>query len=398
MHAPPPSRAATGIAGHRRLRRVVQCLDVDEIAQKVAAGFPAVPAGRIARGDGPAGSWEDVVRRVAELIRQRMLTGDNPDEHLLPELYEAARAAAADGLAHEEGFRACCAAGRAVWAALLETVPAEDWSYLMPQSDVLWASVDEAVRTAGRAFDDQRELPSSRDNYRARTLFTRLCGPAPVTVEDQDRADRLGFPLKGPYSPFVARLAGGSAASHAYLAARLRGAGALAYSEGQRVCGLTTPGFDWRPLTADGTLILATQPSAGQASNGQAVLADAVNELHDLITLAETSGRRGWIHPEDFLAEILLANSPQLADRILRRVFGRLEDRDPAGMLTSTLTCLAASGFDRAAAASALQVHRNTLLYRMNRIEQLSGLDLDRHAHRELVRLATVWRGSTTPP
>ncbi|MFF7470765.1 helix-turn-helix domain-containing protein [Streptomyces sp. NPDC008092] len=38
---------------------------------------------------------------------------------------------------------------------------------------------------------------------------------------------------------------------------------------------------------------------------------------------------------------------------------------------------------------------RNPLLYRINRIEKLTGLDLDRHAHRELARLAVVWRDTT---
>jgi hypothetical protein len=387
--SPSPSRTAARPDDRRRLRRIVQCLDVDAIARKVALGFPAVPAGRIGRGGGQAGSWEDVICRVAELIRQWMLSGNEPTEYELPELYEAARAAAGDGLAAEDVFRACCATGRALWAALLESVPADDWGHLIPQADVLWASVDIAVKTIGRAFDDQQELPSSRHNYRARTLFTRMCGKSPLTVEDQDRADRLGFTITGPYCPFVVTLAGGSAASHAYLAARLRGAGALAYSEGQRVSGLTAPGFDWRPVAADGTLILAAQPPAGQPA-----LADAVSELHDLVTLAEASGRRGWVHPEDFLAEILLANSPQLADRILQRVFGRLEEQDTTRVLTLTLSCLADNGFDRSAAAAALLVHRNTLLYRINRIEKLSGLDLDRHAHRELVRLATVWKDS----
>ena len=67
-------------------------------------------------------------------------------------------------------------------------------------------------------------------------------------------------------------------------------------------------------------------------------------------------------------------------------------------MLAQTLACLAANGFDRAAAAASLPVHRNTLLYRINRIEKLSGLDLDLHAHRELVRLAAIWKNSGAVP
>ncbi|MER6076762.1 helix-turn-helix domain-containing protein [Streptomyces sp. NPDC001833] len=79
----------------------------------------------------------------------------------------------------------------------------------------------------------------------------------------------------------------------------------------------------------------------------------------------------------------------------MRRVPGRLDAEDPSGTLSQTLTRLVAHGFNRTAAAAALPVHRNTLLYRINRIEKLSGLDLDRHAHRESARLAVV-RAETT--
>ncbi|MET9123381.1 helix-turn-helix domain-containing protein [Streptomyces sp. NPDC004528] len=77
---------------------------------------------------------------------------------------------------------------------------------------------------------------------------------------------------------------------------------------------------------------------------------------------------------------------------IVRRVLGRLDPEDPSGTLSQTLRCLAAYGFHRTAAAAALPAHRNTLLYRINRIEKLT--DLDRHAHRERARAALVWRGA----
>jgi hypothetical protein len=371
----------------RRVRRIVQCLDVDQIARQVAPGFPAAPAGRIARESDQSVSWENIIRQNAELIGHWMVSGNEPGEYALSELYEAARAAAGNGLAAADVFRACCVTARTLWDTLLKSVPSEDWGHLTPQIDVLWAYLDIALKTVKRAFDDQGELPSSSDNYRAGTLFIRICDRSPATIEDHDRADRLGFRLTGRYCPFVLASDAGSAAAHAYLATRLRAAGALAYAEGRRVAGLTGPDFDWRVFVADRSVILATHPPARPDG-----LSEAISELHDLVTLASRSGHRGQIHPEDFLAEVLLANSPRLAERILLRVFSRLEEQDDTGVLSATLTCLAANGFDRAAAAAALPVHRNTLLYRINRIEKLSGLDLDRHAHRELVRLAAIWK------
>jgi len=108
--------------------------------------------------------------------------------------------------------------------------------------------------------------PSASDNSRAGTLFARICGQSPVTIEDFDRAERLSFELAGPYCPFVAAIDGGSAASHANMAARMRAAGALAYADGRRVVGLTRPGFDWPPFLANGALVLAGQASTSQAA------------------------------------------------------------------------------------------------------------------------------------
>jgi DNA-binding PucR family transcriptional regulator len=93
---------------------------------------------------------------------------------------------------------------------------------------------------------------------------------------------------------------------------------------------------------------------------------------------------------DDFLPELLLADSPEVADRILRRVFGPLERAD-ATDLAVTLRCLATSGFDSAATAAALPVHRNTLLYRMSKIEKLTGLSLKDQRDRTLVLLAVTW-------
>jgi DNA-binding PucR family transcriptional regulator len=43
------------------------------------------------------------------------------------------------------------------------------------------------------------------------------------------------------------------------------------------------------------------------------------------------------------------------------------------------------------ATAAALVIHRNTLLYRITRIEKLTGLDLRDHRDQERVGLASMW-------
>lgn len=73
------------------------------------------------------------------------------------------------------------------------------------------------------------------------------------------------------------------------------------------------------------------------------------------------------------LAE-LLRRSPELAGRIRTRVYGPLETREPE--LARTLDVLVEQGFQRAATAAAIPVHRNTLRDRLGRITALTGVDL----------------------
>ncbi|MFD8820238.1 PucR family transcriptional regulator, partial [Streptomyces sp. NPDC059627] len=112
--------------------------------------------------------------------------------------------------------------------------------------------------------------------------------------------------------------------------------------------------------------------------------------LGSLPAIAARSGRRGRVRADDYLPELLLADAPEIADRLVRRVFGPLERADAVD-LAATLRCLAAHGFDSTAAAAALPVHRNTLLYRLGRIEKLTGLSLKDQRDRTLVLLAATW-------
>ena len=387
MYAPPRAAAGPDAVGWPG-RVLLDDLD----AELIARALSDTPVGRISGLGSLDSSREDIIGCSAGLIRDWMVNGRKPAGDALPELYEAARAAARHGLAAADAFRACCGAVRAVWGMLLESCLAGQRDSLMHRVDMMWAFLDVALQTITTAFADQRDLPSSDGNSRARALFARICAQSLPALEDIDRAERMGFPLAGQHSPFVAAIDAGSAAAHANLAARMRAAGALAYAEGHRVAGLTHPGFEWPAFLADAALILAIQPPTSQAE-----LADAVSNLHDLVTLAGRAGRRGRIRPDDFLTEIMLVNSPQLAERIMQRVLGRLNAEDSSRTLSRTLRCLAAHGFDRAATAAALPAHRNTLHYRVSRIEKLTGLDLSRHAHREMARLAVIWMETTSP-
>jgi hypothetical protein len=179
--------------------------------------------------------------------------------------------------------------------------------------------------------------------------------------------------------------AGASVQDHIKLAIRLRDRHVLATTEGTRVTGLTSGDFDWTALLAHGRATVAygrpTEPAR---------LDPVLDDLRMLTRLAANAGRTGLISGRDFFPQLLLARSPEIFRELARRVFDGLEGANNADLVT-TLRSLATNGFDRGTTATALLVHRNTLLYRINRIEKLTGLDLQSHTDRELVYLALLW-------
>lgn len=113
----------------------------------------------------------------------------------------------------------------------------------------------------------------------------------------------------------MARLVDAPVAAHAEFAARLRNAGALAFTEWVQVAGLTPARFEWRTHSADARLLFAEDPPTARAQLGA-----ATESLRALIAIAAGAGRSGRARVDDFLPELLLADSRDIADRVARRV------------------------------------------------------------------------------
>jgi DNA-binding PucR family transcriptional regulator len=86
-------------------------------------------------------------------------------------------------------------------------------------------------------------------------------------------------------------------------------------------------------------------------------------------------GLLGRLSAADYLLETLVGRSTRVEARLKDKVLGPLAD-DDHGELAKTLQTFLRCRFDRTAASEALHVHRNTLAYRLGRIEEITGLDL----------------------
>ena len=368
------------------LRRVLERFNLGVVVRRMETGFGQLPA--YTRFSWPV-DRRAIIRWNADLVLRWMLNGTAPDEYVRSELYELLHTRAIAGQPIGDSILVYRRGSRMFWEALLDLAKDEDRELLIAESGTIWGYLEDyldvIVDVFAQAYTDQEDAPSTAGDRRARALFDRLCAQLPVTIEDQDRAARLGFDLAEPYCPFIAELAGGSVAGHADLASRLRTAGALAFTEGVRVTGLTPPQFSWTAFLTDPRLLFAQDPPTARARLGA-----VTDSLRALVAVAAGSRRRGRVQADDFLPEMLLADAPEVADAIAARVFGPL-DRADATDLAATLRCLAANGFDSTAATAALPVHRNTLLYRLARIEKLTGLSLKEQRNRTLVLLAVTW-------
>ena len=186
----------------------------------------------------------------------------------------------------------------------------------------------------------------------------------------------------------MALLHDGSAAQHLRLAALLREQGALAVSEGTQVVGIAP-----EPVDVDGLGFRERLAICEEEAVDRAGLSDVLRDLRSVAFMALSAGQSGRIDLDGYIPELLLTRSPRLGRRLERRVFEPLlaADRDD---LVRALELLAANGFERSATASALPVHRNTLVQWIARIQDLTGLDVDDPDDRVTIWLAARARAA----
>jgi len=321
---------------------------------------------------------ETVLREQIEVF-VRWLTEEIPPTRA--ELEGPIRRAASVGEPMEDGLRRYREAAQAGWDALVAAADERERAALLRGVDVLFAYVNAVTDLFAEVYGEE----VSTSERRARELLARLVAPGPLDADALALAERLGLALPEAYAPFAAELAGAPPHRHAALAAELRELGALAASEGTRVVGVAAGGA--APSRATATAASLRWPAEALVALGDAVgrdgLAAALGDLRALLEVARPA--RGIVRPADHLPELLLHAAPRQAAALAAAVYGPLTDE-----LARTLHALVAHDFDKSAAAGALPVHRNTLAYRVTKIEALTGLDLATAAGRGRAWLATL--------
>jgi hypothetical protein len=294
-----------------------------------------------------------------------------PPEADFDPLREWARARAAEGVRLEDLLGAFGVAHQVGWELLRRHARAGETEVLLELPALLARYLDQVSTIVTETYLAERELLVSEDERRTRSLLDRLSVDSPLDSADSELADRLGVPLLGAYVPFAIVMPGRPPHSHAALAARLRRGGwRLTVTQSDCVVGLTWKSLDVADLDEGPDVLLAI----GEATP-RGELAGAREEVLVLADHGRGAGLLGRLEVEGHLLEILLGRSPQLAARLRARILAPLSESD-RGELAQTLHTMLACRLDRTAASKELHIHRNTLAYRLKRIEEITGLDL----------------------
>ena len=139
------------------------------------------------------------------------------------------------------------------------------------------------------------------------------------------------------------------------------------------------------------------QASAGvsHAASGLAGLREAYRQARDAVSIAHELGNRDQttFYGDLKLYQLLLAIKDNNLDQMQRFYFDTMgplieHDERKGGELSRTLSGFFEANGNLAKAAADLDVHRNTLVYRLERISELTGLDLDDPDNRLVLHLA----------
>ncbi|MFI8447066.1 PucR family transcriptional regulator [Streptomyces erythrochromogenes] len=289
--------------------------------------------------------------------------------------------------------QASAAAARGgVWLRIeAEGSPYDAWQLHVPEPDAAPPRVlHEIADVLARCRDGQaRQLAA--DRLAGQELIGVLegipaaPGPAAAAADTGSLEEALavaGLPAGGPYRVLVAT-------SGDALAEGLRHLEHAAYAVGRSVAVLHDDpenGADaverlrsvWPLLQQCGDPQAELLLGVGARTAGVEGLRASLNQARFALTAADGAAAVRGVEQLDTLAELMAGVPPEVRTVFAARILGALGD----GMLRETLEVFLANNCSWARTAEALHLHVNTVHYRIERVETLTGRDLSRLDHK----------------
>ena len=337
-------------------------------------------------------SYRDLIRDSEQELRRT--TRDNLEHGLLalvgapvadrPALHgarEIGRRRAAQGIPLEAVLRAYRLGGQVTWEALLRVSAQAGGRHdtlLLQVAGTVWRTNDgECAALAEGYRDEQRRLAGVDEETRRRVLDGLLDGRGDDPSFVRSAADMLAMSLDGRLMAVVALPAENGEPG-------LDGVGPELLRHGVRSMWGTRSGAqvglialgNLGPAEVRGRLEALTTGPVGVSAP-----VDGAGAVSSAYRLAETAARtlprttRRVVTIDERLPEALLSNSPEISSRLLGQTLGGLlalpaEERE---VLLDTLAAFLTSDGSPTRAADELYCHRNTVMHRLRRIEQVTG-------------------------
>ncbi|MDQ0835372.1 hypothetical protein QF032_007216 [Streptomyces achromogenes] len=419
---PQPVRSLIDADALRVLHRAARVLLEDLAAltdRLVAVLQEQEPAYRAAVTCDPTATWQEVHRSLRHSVSSLLDPRGSRDAARRCS-WRIGATRAEQGLPLDALLHAFRLGGSLVWQGLIDetarTAP-EDVRLLVHVATDVWNFVDEHCTLVADAYRQvERQLAWRREN-RLRMLAGALLDGASRIADLPETAQALDLPEDGRYA-VVAVTAGCPADGAGARAALARGArvywhtgvevdyGIVLLGEDADAGAVGRPGHERppnakpKPGTGTGSGSSGAAPAAGSARTGVSTAVTGLAAVGDARRLADVAlglcpRTGGAIRLTEHLPAALVVSAPDLGAALVERALGPLGNLEPAdeAVLLDTLAAWLACDGSAQRAGERLYCHRNTVLNRLRRYEQLTGRSLARPADLMEVSLALTARG-----
>ncbi|MFC8083368.1 PucR family transcriptional regulator [Streptomyces sp. NPDC057340] len=358
------------------------------------------PAYRAALAKDPTATWQEAHRSLRHSVAS-LLDPRGARDAARRCTWRIGAARAEQGLPLDALLHAFRLGGSLVWQRLVEETSRaapEDVRLLVHVAADVWNFVDEHCTLVADAYRQTEWQLGRRRENRARLLAAGLLDGTGRIADLPEAARALGLPEQGRY--VVVAVTGGppgrsAAARAAAVPAGSRvhwhaGAeadyGIVLVGAGEGLPDPHEPGSE-PPVPVPGLRI-----GVGSPVDGLAAVGDARGLADTALAICPVTG--GTVRLADQLPAALVVSSPELGRALAEKVLGpllRLEPADREVLLDTLTTWLDCDGSAQRA-GERLYCHRNTVLNRLRRCEQLTGRSLARPADVVEISLALTAR------
>ena len=362
---------------HRAARVLLD--DLPQLTDRLVAVLQEQePAYRTAVEGDAVATWQEVHRSLRHSVAS-LLDPRGARDGARPCSWKIGATRAEQGLPLDAVLHAFRLGGSLVWQGLVdETSRAapEDVRLLVHVASDVWDFVDEHCTIVADAYrQTERQMAWRREN-RVRLLAAALLDGTSRIADLPEAAEALGLPEQGRYAVVAVEGArsAGCAGAQALLAPDVR---AHWHTGADTDHGIVLVEGDAAAIVPD------EQPPGVRVGvsgtvEGLAALGEARRQADTALRLCPGAG--GTVRLKEHLPAALVASNPDLAAALSDRLLGPLAALEPADaevLLDTLATWLACDGSAQRAGRR-LYCHRNTVLNRLRRYEQLTGRNLSR--------------------